>query len=55
MAPEERFETVRTADRLAEVGPAWTDLWARSGALAFQSHAWVSACCSVNPSALKRR
>ncbi|MGU3665176.1 GNAT family N-acetyltransferase [Methylobacterium sp. A49B] len=40
---QERFETIRTAERLAEVGPAWSDLWARSGALIFQSHAWISA------------
>ena len=39
----ERFETVRTTERLAQVGPAWTDLWRRSGALVFQSHAWVAA------------
>ncbi|MDP4005896.1 GNAT family N-acetyltransferase [Methylobacterium sp. NEAU K] len=42
MAPE-HFETIRTAERLAAVGPAWTALWARSGALVFQSHAWISA------------
>lgn len=42
MAPE-RFEIIRTAERLAEVGPAWTALWAGSGALVFQSHAWISA------------
>ncbi|MCJ2052245.1 GNAT family N-acetyltransferase [Methylobacterium sp. J-070] len=41
--PRERFETVGTPERLAEVGPAWTDLWTRSGALVFQSHAWISA------------
>lgn len=42
MSPE-RFEIVRTTDRLAAVGPAWTDLWTRSNALVFQSHAWISA------------
>ena len=39
----ERFETIRTAERLAEVAGPWSDLWARSGALVFQSHAWISA------------
>lgn len=39
----ERFESVRSAERLAEIGPAWTDLWARSDALVFQNHAWISA------------
>lgn len=39
----ERFETVRTAERLTEIGQAWTALWQASGALVFQSHAWITA------------
>ncbi|GJE11789.1 MULTISPECIES: GNAT family N-acetyltransferase [Methylobacterium] len=39
----ERFETIRTPERLAEVEQPWTDLWTRSGALIFQSHAWITA------------
>ena len=42
-AMTERFETIRTTERLAEVARPWTDLWARSGALIFQSHPWISA------------
>ena len=45
----ERFEIVRTAERLNAVGPAWTALWAESGALVFQSHAWVSAWWASAP------
>lgn len=48
MGPE-RFETVRTAERLAEIGPAWTALWQASGALVFQSHAWVAAWWASAP------
>lgn len=47
--PPERFEIVRTAERLAQVGPAWTALWTQSGALVFQSHAWVSAWWASAP------
>ncbi len=50
----ERFETVRTAGRLAEVGAAWTELWARSGALVFQSHAWISAWWASAPDRERR-
>ncbi|MBE7243510.1 MAG: GNAT family N-acetyltransferase [Actinomycetospora chiangmaiensis] len=45
----ERFETIRTAERLAEIGSAWTALWATSGALIFQSHAWISAWWASAP------
>ncbi|QEE40599.1 MULTISPECIES: GNAT family N-acetyltransferase [unclassified Methylobacterium] len=48
MSPE-RFEIVRSTDRLAAVGPAWTDLWTRSNALVFQSHAWISAWWASAP------
>ncbi|MCJ2123489.1 GNAT family N-acetyltransferase [Methylobacterium sp. J-077] len=53
MSPE-RFEIVRTAERLEAVGPAWTELWARSGALVFQSHAWVSAWWASVPDRERR-
>ena len=39
----DRLEIVDSAARLAEIGPAWTDLWRRTDGIVFQSHAWVSA------------
>jgi len=39
----DRFEIVDSASRLAEIGPAWADLWRRTDGTVFQSHAWVSA------------
>lgn len=45
----ERFEILRTAEALAAAGPAWTGLWETSGALVFQSHAWVSAWWASAP------
>lgn len=39
----ERLEIVRDAARLAEIGPAWDELWTRTDSLVFQSHAWISA------------
>lgn len=53
MSPE-RFEIVRTAERLAAVGPAWTDLWTRSDALVFQSHHWISAWWASVPDRERR-
>ncbi|KST57136.1 acetyltransferase [Methylobacterium sp. GXS13] len=53
MSPE-RFEIVRTAERLAAVGPAWTDLWTRSDALVFQSHPWISAWWASVPDRERR-
>lgn len=53
MSPE-RFEIVRTAERLAAVGPAWTALWSRSGALVFQSHPWISAWWASAPDRERR-
>jgi CelD/BcsL family acetyltransferase involved in cellulose biosynthesis len=44
-----RTEIVRTGDRLAEIGPAWTALWEQSSGLVFQSHAWVAAWWSTLP------
>lgn len=49
MTAPERIEIVATDARLAEVGPAWTALWRRSGALVFQSHAWVAAWWETVP------
>jgi CelD/BcsL family acetyltransferase involved in cellulose biosynthesis len=39
----DRLEIVDSAARLAEIGPAWNDLWRRTDGIVFQSHAWVSA------------
>jgi CelD/BcsL family acetyltransferase involved in cellulose biosynthesis len=39
----ERLEIVRSADRLAAVGPAWMQLWHRLDGLIFQSHDWITA------------
>ena len=43
MAGTERLELVRTSERLAEIGPAWTELWHRVDGSIFQSHDWISA------------
>lgn len=51
----ERIEIVGTAERLRAVGPAWTGLWATTGALVFQSHAWVSAWWDSVPDRERRR
>lgn len=45
----ERLEIVRDAARLAEVGPAWDELWTRTDSLVFQSHAWISAWWQTVP------
>jgi len=42
-AGSEQLEIVRTSERLKEVGPAWTQLWASIDGLIFQSHDWISA------------
>lgn len=39
----ERLEIVTDSARLAEIGPAWDELWSRTDSLVFQSHAWISA------------
>lgn len=47
---DDRLEIVTDTGRLAEIGPAWTDLWHRGGAsLIFQSHDWVSAWWQTVP------
>jgi len=43
VAPGEHFEVVQSAARLAEIGPAWSELWRQTDGLIFQSHAWISA------------
>ena len=50
----ERFEIIRTGERLAEVGPAWTALWRESGALVFQSQAWIAAWWATVPDRERR-
>ncbi len=45
----ERLEIVRDATRLAEIGPAWDELWTRTDSLVFQSHAWISAWWQTVP------
>ncbi|HEY4202419.1 MAG TPA: GNAT family N-acetyltransferase [Devosiaceae bacterium] len=50
----ERFEIVRTGHRLAEIGPAWTDLWRRVDGLAFQSHDWITAWWETAPDQSQR-
>jgi CelD/BcsL family acetyltransferase involved in cellulose biosynthesis len=45
----ERLEIVRSADRLAEIAPAWDALWRRLDGLIFQSPAWITAWWSTVP------
>lgn len=45
----ERFEIVRSGERLAEIGPAWMALWRQADGLIFQSHAWISAWWTTLP------
>lgn len=37
------FELVTTVDRFLELEDAWGGLWHQTGAMAFQSHAWLAA------------
>lgn len=46
---DERLEIVRTGERLDEIGPAWMALWHESGALVFQSQAWIAAWWATVP------
>jgi CelD/BcsL family acetyltransferase involved in cellulose biosynthesis len=39
----EQIEIVTDEARLAEIGPAWDQLWSRADGLVFQSHGWISA------------
>ncbi len=38
-----RTEIVKTASRMAEVGPAWDALWQRGEQSVFQNHGWIAA------------
>ena len=38
-----RTEVVKSANRMAEVKPAWNNLWARSEQSVFQSYGWINA------------
>jgi CelD/BcsL family acetyltransferase involved in cellulose biosynthesis len=51
----DRLEIVDSASRLAEIGPAWTDLWRRTAGIVFQSHAWVSAWWRTVPGVESRQ
>lgn len=46
-AAGERLEIVSTDARLAEIAPAWTDLWRATDGLIFQSHDWIAAWWST--------
>uniref|UniRef100_E6VQC9 BioF2-like acetyltransferase domain-containing protein n=1 Tax=Rhodopseudomonas palustris (strain DX-1) TaxID=652103 RepID=E6VQC9_RHOPX len=50
----ERLEIVQTTERLQEIGTAWETLWEQSGALVFQSHAWVAAWWRAVPDPQRR-
>jgi CelD/BcsL family acetyltransferase involved in cellulose biosynthesis len=45
----DRLEIVTDGARLAEIGPAWDELWTRTDSLVFQSHAWISAWWQTVP------
>nr|WP_295886616.1 GNAT family N-acetyltransferase [uncultured Devosia sp.] len=45
----DRLEVITDEARLAEIGPAWDALWARTDSLIFQSHAWISAWWQTVP------
>jgi CelD/BcsL family acetyltransferase involved in cellulose biosynthesis len=49
-----RFEIVRTTERLIEIGPAWTDLWARTNSYVFQRHDWTLAWWDTIPNRASR-
>jgi CelD/BcsL family acetyltransferase involved in cellulose biosynthesis len=49
VAASDRFEIVQSAERLAEIGSAWTQLWRHADGLIFQSHAWISAWWNTLP------
>lgn len=49
------IEIIRSPERLAEIGPAWTALWRRAGRSVFQSHAWIAAWWSTLPANARPR
>lgn len=46
---DERLEIVQSSERLAEIGPAWAELWRDTDGLVFQSHAWIAAWWNTVP------
>ena len=51
----DRVEIVTDGARLAEIRPAWDDLWSRTDGLIFQSHAWISAWWQTLPDRERRQ
>jgi CelD/BcsL family acetyltransferase involved in cellulose biosynthesis len=51
----DRVEIVTDGARLAEIGPAWDDLWTRTDSLIFQSHAWISGWWQTVPDRERRQ
>ncbi|BCG88877.1 acetyltransferase [Mesorhizobium sp. 113-3-9] len=43
------FEVVTSAERLAEITPAWSALWRRVGGLVFQHPEWIAAWWRTTP------
>jgi len=43
------FEVVTSAERLAEIAPAWSALWQRAGGLVFQHPDWIAAWWRTTP------
>ncbi|TPL90191.1 GNAT family N-acetyltransferase [Mesorhizobium sp. B2-3-12] len=43
------FEVVTSAERLAEIAPAWSELWQRAGGLVFQHPDWIAAWWRTTP------
>jgi CelD/BcsL family acetyltransferase involved in cellulose biosynthesis len=43
------FEVVTSAERLAEIAPAWSALWHRAGGLVFQHPDWIAAWWRTTP------
>jgi CelD/BcsL family acetyltransferase involved in cellulose biosynthesis len=50
----ERFEIVRTAERLASVAPDWARLWTAGCGLVFQHPAWITAWWTSAPDQERR-
>ena len=51
----DRLEIVTDAVRLADIGPAWDELWNRTDGLVFQSHGWISAWWQTAPDRDRRQ
>ncbi|TPK90832.1 GNAT family N-acetyltransferase [Mesorhizobium sp. B2-4-17] len=47
--PTRTFEVVTSAERLAEITPAWSALWRRVGGLVFQHPEWIAAWWRTTP------